>query len=326
MFVVEQRPQQVIPPLSVMETRSILERREKIDYRHYKARKLVGSGTYGDVILCERSEDAPRGRSERVELLVALKRVRRARNDDADEKLREQSIRNEARILSQVRHPFIIEKLFALKRADFFYLGLEYCPGGDLFTALCNDLPMSKLEACKYLVEISFALEYLRERRIIHRDIKPENIALKGGSCKLIDFGNAFVLKDDDNMVVTTSGTMPYAAPEILEREPHRYEVDLWSFGVLACEMLTQTSPFGNTDVLSNAEMCAAICTEPPTIPHDTDQDTRDFLLKLMQKEQTCRLGYKSVREVREHSIFDQALLKDVALAPMSSVQPMNNI
>lgn len=300
-------------------------RREKVDYRHYRARRLIGKGTYGEVILCERKEDAP-GAQMKGDLLVALKRVKRAQSEDLEEKIRERSIRNEARILRSVRHPFIVESLFAVKRADFIYLGLEYCPGGDLFTIFCHDLPLSKLEASKYLLEITLALEYLRERRIIHRDIKPENVVLKDGSCKLVDFGNAHVLKDDNDTVITRSGTMPYTAPEILEREPHQYEVDWWSLGVLACEMLTYISPFGNSDVLETADMCAAICTEPPMISKDVDEDTRDFLQRLLIKEQSSRLGYKSPEEVKHHPFFPESLIKEVTMKHLAGQTSTDSI
>lgn len=282
----------------------------KVDYCNYKARKLIGRGSYGDVILCERRRGcSPKNsnsnkKEERDEFLVALKRVRRAKSGDSEQKVIEKSIKREAKILKDLSHPYIVESLFAIKETEFIYLGLEYCSGGDLFTLFCHDLPMTKLQATKYLIQISLALEYIHQRNIIHRDIKPENVVLKDGCCKLIDFGNAHVLKNQNDSIITKSGTMPYTAPEILERRQHRCEVDWFSLGVLACEMLTFTSPFGNTDHMSSEQLCEAICQNPPIISNDVDKITQDLLEGLMCKQQEQRLGYNGLVQLQRHPFF----------------------
>jgi protein kinase A len=81
---------------------------------------------------------------------------------------------------------------------------------------------------------------------IIYRDLKPENILLdKHGHVKLIDFGFAkqlrSIAKDRTN---TNCGTPGYAAPEIMMGLSYNYKVDIWSIGILICEMIGGFTPF----------------------------------------------------------------------------------
>ena len=82
---------------------------------------------------------------------------------------------------------------------------------------------------------------------MIYRDLKPENILLdKHGHIKLIDFGFSKQLKNIKSQKARTNcGTPSYAAPEVLIGAGYNYKADLWSFGILMCEILGGFTPFG---------------------------------------------------------------------------------
>ena len=44
----------------------------------------------------------------------------------------------------------------------------------------------------------------------------------------------------------TNCGTPAYAAPEVLIGAGYNYKADIWSFGILICEMLGGFTPFGS--------------------------------------------------------------------------------
>ena len=98
-----------------------------------------------------------------------------------------------------------------------------------------------------YLAEVLFAIRQLHSRKIIYRDLKPENILLdRHGHVKLIDFGFSKQMTHvKDGRARTNCGTPAYAAPEVLIGAGYSYKCDVWSFGILICEMLGGFTPFG---------------------------------------------------------------------------------
>ena len=86
---------------------------------------------------------------------------------------------------------------------------------------------------------------------VVYRDIKPDNIMIdKEGNIKIIDFGFAKILTKQNNFrTFTNCGTVGYTAPEVLmgQSEGYSFPVDIWSFGVLLCELIQGKLPFGDT-------------------------------------------------------------------------------
>lgn len=67
----------------------------------------------------------------------------------------------------------------------------------------------------------------------------------KHGHVKLIDFGFSKQLKSARDKARTNCGTPAYAAPEVLIGGGYSFKADVWSFGILICEMLGGFTPFG---------------------------------------------------------------------------------
>ena len=80
--------------------------------------------------------------------------------------------------------------------------------------------------------------------------MKPENILIdREGHVKLIDLGFAKKLKDIyKDRTFTNCGTPGYAAPEVMLGQGYNYKVDIWSLGILICEMIGGFTPFEDSD------------------------------------------------------------------------------
>jgi serine/threonine protein kinase len=125
----------------------------------------------------------------------------------------------------------------------------EYCPGQDLFWLIQNEMNLflgkqSKKDWVKfYAAEILLALEYMHQQHIIYRDLKPENVVIDvNGHIKVIDFGFAKKLQSSSNpkhhyKTYTNCGTLGYTAPEVLLSHGASFEADIWSFGIILCEL-----------------------------------------------------------------------------------------
>ena len=99
------------------------------------------------------------------------------------------------------------------------------------------------------LHELASALNYLHlhYKPIIHRDVSSTNVLLEKiandmWKAKLSDFGSANLVR-----VATTpgEGALVYAAPEmcINAHSPQAPSVDVYSYGILVCEVTTSTFP-----------------------------------------------------------------------------------
>jgi protein kinase X len=103
-----------------------------------------------------------------------------------------------------------------------------------------NTITNSNQALLFYIAEIICALEYLHSRNIVYRDLKPENVLLGAdGHVKLVDFGFAKELSSTEGFrTYTNCGTITYIAPEVIKNIGHGFQVDIWSLGVLICDLI----------------------------------------------------------------------------------------
>ena len=93
------------------------------------------------------------------------------------------------------------------------------------------------------LLQTSTAIAYLHSLELIHRDIKTQNIILdRNLNIFLCDFGFARHASDKQQ-AMTICGTDEFMAPEVIFGMEYGIAADVFSFGVVACEMIARKVP-----------------------------------------------------------------------------------
>uniref|UniRef100_A0A672G7U9 non-specific serine/threonine protein kinase n=1 Tax=Salarias fasciatus TaxID=181472 RepID=A0A672G7U9_SALFA len=247
---------------------------EQIRPECFELLKVLGKGGYGKVFQVRKVSGATSGKIFAMKVLKKAMIVRNAK-DTAHTKA-------ERNILEEVKHPFIVDLIYAFQTGGKLYLILEYLSGERSDTRSAANGPF-------YLAEISMALGHLHQKGIIYRDLKPENIMLNNnGHVKLTDFGLCKESIHDGTVTHTFCGTIEYMAPEILMRSGHNRAVDWWSLGALMYDMLTGAPPFtGENRKKTIDKILKCKLSLPPYLT----QEARDLLKKLLKRNASLRLG-----------------------------------
>ncbi len=132
------------------------------------------------------------------------------------------------------------------------YLVEEYLSGEDLAHMIRRREPETLTEKVEYLVQIANGLQHAHSQGVIHRDIKPSNVrVLDNGRVKIMDFGTAKLTNVESNLTQAgmTLGTVAYLSPERLLGQPSGTNSDIFSYGVLAYELLSFRRPFSGRSI-----------------------------------------------------------------------------
>jgi len=201
---------------------------------HYRVLEKLGAGGMGVVY---------KALDLQLERAVALKFLpHELLPSDSD---RERFLR-EARSASALDHPNIGVIHGVDKTPDgHLFIVMAYYDGQTLGQKLRSG-PLPLREALDLMIQICAGLAAAHARNIIHRDIKPSNILVtKDGAVRIVDFGLArFVTTPSATLTVTTSGTLPYMAPEQILGEPVDQRCDIWAASVLLVQLVTGSHPF----------------------------------------------------------------------------------
>jgi pimeloyl-ACP methyl ester carboxylesterase len=158
-------------------------------------------------------------------------------------------LRNEAHALAALNHPNILT-IHDIDDVDGVpFLVLEWLGGGAL-NERSFDRPMPLREFSRIALPIADALGAAHAHGIVHRDVKPANVLVTDdGRIKLADFGIATLSDRDLNTTETGGalGTFAYMSPEQALGSDVGPPSDIFSFGVLAYELLTGRLPFTGT-------------------------------------------------------------------------------
>jgi len=227
-------------------------------FGRYVVEQEIGDGAMGRVYRCS---------DPLMKRLVAVKTVKQEylTRETAEDYLRR--FRREAQAAGGLSHPHIV----GIYDVGETYFVMEYLEGTTLHALLAGRGKLPLDEALGLLTPLADALDYAHRSSIVHRDIKPANImVLDDGRPKLMDFGVARL----ESSVATASGhffgSPSYMAPEQVSGGEVTYRADLFSFAILAYEVITGRRPFEGDSI--TAVMYRVVNEDPPP-PRQWDFD-----------------------------------------------------
>jgi serine/threonine protein kinase len=197
----------------------------------------IGSGGMGKVYLAERDD-------RHFQKRVAIKLIKRGM--DTDDILRR--FKQERQVLANLEHANIARLLDGGATGDGLpYLVLEHVDGVPI-DRWCDEHRATVRERIELFLAACSAVHYAHQNLVVHRDLKPSNILVtRDGVPKLLDFGIAKVLDADGGERTLTEQrvmTPAYASPEQLRGEAITTSSDVYSLGLILCELLAGKTPF----------------------------------------------------------------------------------
>ena len=171
---------------------------------------------------------------ERTSVLLVQKEVDLSRMSSRQK----EDTLNEVQVLAKLRHPFIVRYRDSFfgdgSTKNLLCLVMEYCESGDLYQRIKvqREKGICFEEKCvrRWFTQLTLAVKYLHDLKILHRDLKTQNIFLtkrtpgSSNPCtrerediKLGDFGIARVLDGTGEQAKTAIGTPFYMSPEICQ-------------------------------------------------------------------------------------------------------------
>lgn len=220
----------------------------------------------------------------------------------------EHQFHQELSLMVRLRHPNLVLFMGASLRRAALCVVMEYCSGGNLFDLLygTQHKPKTLLTwAQKYTlcVDIAKAMVFLHTASppIIHRDLKSLNVLLARPVtgpkdipvAKVSDFGLSWCTANHDGSTSHVKqhrlssrrgaiGTHPWMAPELIAGYPCTLKTDVYSYGVVLYEILTQTLPETPITSSSKTRSTSSITSVPPDMSQ-LPTDCPDLITRLMR-------------------------------------------
>jgi len=198
---------------------------------NYRLVSLLGRGAFAKVYVAEHVL---------LHNKVAIKLLDRRVSYDSSKQFL-----SEARFIANLTHPHIVRIFDFNFNNDTPYIVEEYAPNGTLRQKHPKGTKLPLDTVIKYTEQITEALQYAHDNKVIHRDVKPENMLLGSNQEILLsDFGIATVSKTSHfQSLLDVAGTVAYMAPEQLRGQPRRAS-DQYSLSIVIYEWLSGAYPF----------------------------------------------------------------------------------
>jgi len=217
--------------------------------------------------------------------------VKMLRAELARSRRRVRQMEMEYRTVRRLEHPNIIRALAYFRERPQPCVVFEYFRSRNLKRRILAREELGAEEALGIVRQAAQALAYCHHEGIIHRDVKPENLLLASdGAVRLIDLALAMEVSGGwwsrwARRRAKISGTRPYIAPEVIQRQRLTAATDVYSFGATVYELLTGRPPFVSAD---RDEVLRKHLREPPiylrNFRADVSEEMDQLVMEMLEK------------------------------------------
>ncbi|MFY9557473.1 MAG: serine/threonine-protein kinase [Blastocatellia bacterium] len=239
----------------------------------YEIQRLLAVGGMGEVYLARDMRLARR----RVALKILLPQF-------DEQKL--QRFEQEARAAASLNHGNIATVYDAGEADGYHFIATEFIEGETLDGYRSTKGRMPPQQAIVVAIQMAEALEAAHKEGIVHRDIKPGNVMLlQDGKVKVVDFGIAKLNQPQAHPAIKTEpgmtvGTPSYMSPEQVRGLEIDSRTDIFSFGIVIYELVTDRRLFIGT----YAEIFAAILNTEATSIFQYAPEAPDELQEIIER------------------------------------------
>uniref|UniRef100_A0A667WQW7 Serine/threonine-protein kinase PLK n=1 Tax=Myripristis murdjan TaxID=586833 RepID=A0A667WQW7_9TELE len=270
--------------------------------RSYSKGKLLGKGGFAR---CYEMTDLANNK------MYAVKVIPQARVSKPHQR---DKITNEIELHKTLSHKHVVKFSHHFEDQENIYIFLELCSRKSLAHIWKARHTLTEPEVRYYLRQIISGLKYLHNRGILHRDLKLGNFFVNENmELRLGDFGLAAKLETVEQRKKTICGTPNYLAPEVLNRQGHGTESDVWSLGCVMYTLMCGNPPFETLDL---KETYKCIKEVRYNLPSSLPPAAQKLISNILQKNPSDRL---TLDQILNHEFFTKGFTPD-KLPPSSCV------
>ena len=287
---------------------------------HYSRERLLGEGGMGKVYLAQDNQ---------LQRQVAIKELTyQPKDEEVNHAL------HEARLLARVNHANIIQIYNVHDEGDHISLVMEYFNSKTL-TQFQQEAYTTLVQKLDLLQQLSAGLAAAHKNDVIHCDLKPSNILVNDqGQLKITDFGIALLATNESqNSEPSASnsslqfGSLLFMSPEQIKLQAVDYRSDIFSFGIIAYQLMVGSHPFayGNNGG-SATDVAKRICEHTPehakNLMLNAPSALTDLLMEMLVKPLEQRtLTAEAIENRLKHirTALLQAEINEQATMPLSS-------
>ncbi|ELR14068.1 protein kinase domain containing protein [Acanthamoeba castellanii str. Neff] len=298
----------------------------EIEPEHILLGPKIGDGSFGTVYKSKKvkGEEVTRnmplvyqGKCFKMDVAVKVPRLQRLNA------LQLHGLRTEIAIMSANPHPCIVLFMGACTQEGQFRIVTELLEG-DLYDLIHKQkVKLSLFQKMKLAKDAALGMNWLHHSnpRIIHRDLKLANLLIyrQGDEyrVKLCDFGLSAIKESSQEAIRdlgAVRGTPLYMAPEVMRKRDFNEKADVYSFGIVLWELLTEQKPFEHHRDWNKFLVAVGDEGERPIIPEASCPPALFSLIEdCWRNDVSLRPDFEEINERLDGIIIDSAIEDEVA-------------